>query len=66
MHNCHCASGWAPFSSNSTHREAAWQAMGLSVGCVPQRLVTIAGLNRSSGSSPALLRFFYSVLSHSS
>lgn len=66
MHNCHCAGGWAPFSSHSAHREAAWQAMGLSVGCVPQRLVTIAGLNLSSGSSPALLSLFYSVLSHSS
>lgn len=52
--------------SLAIHREAAWQAMGLSVGCVPQRLVTIASLNLSSGSSPALLRFFYSVLSHSS
>lgn len=40
--------------------------LGLSVGCVPQRLVTIAGLDLSSGSSPALLSFFYSVLSHSS
>jgi hypothetical protein len=54
------------FSSQSAPREAAWQAAGLSVGCVPPRLATIASLHPSAGSAPALLRFFYSVLSHSS
>lgn len=32
MESCLGASGSAPFSSQSAHREAAWQAMGLSVG----------------------------------
>lgn len=66
MENCPCASGSTPFSSQCAHREAAWQATGLSVGCVPQRLATIVGLHLSAGSSPALLRFFNSVLSYSS
>jgi hypothetical protein len=52
------------FSSQSARRESRLgRRQSLSVGVCRRVSTTIASFHRGSGSSPASLRFFYSVLS---